>query len=180
MKDYPYRYPYGIRIRYKDERAVEILAEAIHESIREDTVILCIGTDRCIGDALGPIVGTLLVNKNFRLPVYGTLDTPIHAVNLEQSMAQIQALHSDAFFIAVDACLGDENAIGHIHIKKGPIFPGKGVGKKLPSVGDMSIIGIVDKVGNDDCFAIHNIRLSLIMKMAQIIADAFIMAAYLS
>ena len=180
MNDYLSRNPYGIRIRHKDKNAVETLAEAIRGSIREDTVIICIGTDRCIGDALGPIVGTLLENNEFRLPIYGTLDAPIHAVNLEESMAQIQALHPNAFFIAVDACLGDEKAIGHIHIKKGPIFPGKGVGKKLPSVGSVSIIGIVDKINNEDCFAIHNIRLSLIMKMAQVIADAFIIATYLS
>ena len=95
-------------------------------------------------------------------------------------MASIQAQHPKAFFIAVDACLGDEHSIGHIHLKRGPVFPGKGVGKRLPGVGDLSIIGIVDKIGNGDCFAIHNIRLSLVMKMSRVIADAFALATVLS
>ena len=179
MRDYAYRYPNGTRIPFVSEGAVELLAEVIRERIQENTVILCIGTDRCIGDALGPMVGTFLENSSFRLPVYGTLEEPIHAVNLEQSISKIEKSHPNAFFIAIDACLGEENAIGHIHIKKGPVYPGKGVGKKLPGVGDISIVGIVDKINQEDCFAIHNIRLSLVMKMAQVISNAFELATLL-
>ncbi len=180
MNDYLNRNPIGIRIGHKEEKAVELLAEAIRGSLREDTIIICIGTDRCIGDALGPLVGSMLEERNFRLPVYGTLDDPIHAVNLESSIKKIQDLHPNAFVMAIDACLGNENAVGNIHIKKGPVFPGKGVGKKLPGIGHVSIIGIVDRINNEDYLAIHNIRLSLIMKMAQVIADAFINSTYLS
>lgn len=179
MRDYLNRNPLGIRVGHRDKNAVESLSQAIMGCIREDTIIVCIGTDRCIGDALGPLVGTMLEEKNFRFPVYGTLDNPVHAMNLEESLKKIQACHPNTYIIAIDACLGDENAIGNLHIKKGPVFPGKGVGKKLPGIGHVSIIGIVDKI-TDDCFAIHNIRLSLIMKMAQVIADAFINATYLS
>lgn len=180
MKDYFHQYPYGIRVHYTYEKAVAILSEAIKGSLQEETVILCIGTDRCIGDALGPFVGTLLKNDNFRFPLYGTLDDPIHAVNLEESIEKIRKLHPNGFFIAVDACLGNEKMIGNIHIKKGPIYPGKGVGKKLPGVGEISIVGIVDRVNHHDQLAIHTIRLSLIRNIAKVIADAFMMATYLS
>lgn len=180
MKNVYHKYPYGVRIHYAEENAVEVLAQILKKWISDEAVVLCIGTDRCIGDALGPLVGTMLVERNFRFPVYGTLDEPVHAVNLLKSVKKIQASHPNVFFIAVDACLGDGNLIGNVHIKQGPIFPGKGVGKKLPSIGDLSVVGIVDKMNHDDCLAIHNIRLSLIRKMAQVIVEAFMLATYLS
>ncbi|QXM05155.1 spore protease YyaC [Crassaminicella indica] len=180
MKDDFHKYLYKKRVHYTNENASQILSELIKEKISSNTVIICIGTDRCIGDTLGPLVGTLLQNKNFRFPVYGTLDHPIHAVNIKESLERIKGKHPNGFFIAVDACLGSEELIGNIHIKRGPIFPGKGVGKNLPGVGQMSIVGIVDKLNKDDCFSIHNIRLSLVMKMAEVIVDTFMLATYLS
>ncbi|NSJ87437.1 DUF1256 domain-containing protein [Blautia hansenii] len=48
-----------------------------------ELVILCIGSDRITGDSLGPLVGHSL--SRFSLPharVYGTLDRPVHALNL--------------------------------------------------------------------------------------------------
>lgn len=176
----PWKARYEVRVHYTDENAVETLAQYIKDHLSEEMVILCIGTDRCIGDALGPIIGTMLKDKNFRYPLYGTIDHPVHAVNLTDAMENILSRHPQGFFIAIDACLGAEDAIGNIHIKKGPIFPGKGVGKKLPSVGHLSIVGIVDKINHEDAFAIHNIRLSLVMKMAKIISEAFLLATYLS
>jgi len=180
LKKYNPLHPTGIQVHFTDENAPMVLCEMLKAHLLEQTIILCIGTDRCIGDALGPLVGTLLANKNFRYPLYGTLDDPIHAVNLEASLEKIKTEHPDAHIIAIDACLGQENLIGNIHIKKGPIYPGKGVGKSLPRVGHLSVVGIVDKLQNDDLYAIHHIRLSLIMHMAQIIADAFMLATYLS
>lgn len=179
MKDIFFKYPYKTRVNYISKNAVETLSRSIKELLCENAILICIGTDRCIGDALGPLVGTMLENSNFHFPVYGTLDEPIHALNLEPSIKKIKNKHPNGYFIAIDACLGNEQSIGNIHIKNGPIFPGKGVGKKLPSVGKTSIVGIVDKVNEDDFFAIHNIRLSLIMNMAQVIADAFIHSTYL-
>ena len=37
-----------------------MLSSIIKDVIDENTVIVCIGTDRAIGDALGPLVGTML------------------------------------------------------------------------------------------------------------------------
>lgn len=48
-------------------------------------ILVCIGTDRSTGDALGPLVGTKLEQvgiTNFQ--VFGTLDEPVHALNLEE------------------------------------------------------------------------------------------------
>lgn len=137
----------------------------------DDIIIIGIGTDKCIGDCLGPLVGTILKRKNFNFSVYGTLKRPLHALNLKDRLRTINAKHPNAFIIAVDACLGEDENIGTVQIRNGPIDPGKGVGKNLPSVGDLSIIGIVDKLSNNSGSTLHNIRLSFVLEMAEIIAE---------
>lgn len=136
----------------------------------DDIIIVGIGTDKCIGDCLGPLVGTILRRKNFNFPIYGTLRRPLHALNLKERVANIKAKHPDAFIIAIDACLGEDDDIGTIQIRSGPIDPGKGVGKNLPSVGDLSIIGIVEKLNNNGA-SLHNIRLSYVLEIAEIITE---------
>lgn len=168
-----------IKIHYQNKHAVNILSKSLTKRFSNNTIIVCIGTDRCIGDALGPLVGTLLTKIQYKYPVYGTLKSPIHAVNLREEIQKINNTHRNPNIIAVDACLGEERYIGSIQIRHSPIFPGKGVGKTLPSVGNISIVGIVDKFTLGDFFPIHNIRLSLVMEMAEIIGKSLIKATNL-
>ena len=149
---------YLAKVNYKKENVVEILSLILKDIINENTVVICIGTDRAIGDALGPLVGTMLKNSDFKYPVYGTLDNPIHALNIYESIDQIEEKHPNSEFLAIDACLGSINNIGNIQIRKGPILPGKGVGKKLPQVGSHSIVGIVDKVDENNRFSFNNVN----------------------
>lgn len=168
-----------VKIQFDDKYAVKVLSENLSKRLHSNTIIVCIGTDRCIGDALGPLVGTLLSKEKYRYPVYGTLNNPIHAVNFKEKMRKIHGIHRSSNIIAIDACLGEEKSIGSIQIRHSPIFPGKGVGKKLPCVGDISIVGIVDKLTLDDFFPIHSIRLSLVMEMAEIIGKSLTRAVNL-
>jgi len=163
-----------LRVHFLDENAPEYLGNYIKKIIDDNTVIVCIGTDRCIGDALGPLVGTFLKKSRISIPVYGTLQTPIHAMNLKEEKDKIMRIHRNPKIIAVDACLGEENLIGQIQVRRSPILPGRGIGKSLPSTGNMSIIGIVDKYDTGDFLPIHNIRLSFVMEMAEVIASGII------
>lgn len=136
-------------------------------------VILCIGTDRSTGDSLGPLVGSHLkelVHPMIR--VYGTLDYPVHAVNLEETLDSIRRDYGKPFIIAVDACLGRTESIGYINLKPGPLQPGTGVNKTLPEVGDLHIVGIVNVGGFMEYLVLQNTRLSVVMKMADIISCA--------
>lgn len=161
---------YLAKVNYKNENVIQTLSDVLKNIIDENTVIICIGTDRAIGDSLGPLVGTMLKNSDFKFPVYGTLDKPIHALNIYESLDLIKNKHPNGNFIAIDACLGSKSNIGNIQIREGPILPGKGVGKKLPEIGNYSIVGIVDKVDDNSRFSFNNIRLSFIVEMAEIIA----------
>lgn len=90
---------------------------------RTDTpiVIVCVGTDRSTGDSLGPLVGTALARFHSSLfHLYGTLDDPVHAVNLEETLSLIYQKHPNPFIIGIDACLGQSTSVGCIQVVDGP------------------------------------------------------------
>ncbi len=169
------------KTNYKDPLAYYKLAYFLKNYINNDTIIVCIGTDRYIGDCLGPLVGTLLKCKHFPLPVYGTISDPIHALNIESKLNKINLLHPHKNIIGIDACLGDLETIGDIQVRDFPVHPGKGVGKSLPDVGNSSIIGIVDSNSSEDLFnnSSSNIRLNLVLSMAEVILYSLIHSYYL-
>ncbi len=139
----------------------------------DEIVILCVGTDRSTGDALGPLVGYKLmphIIKYDKVHLMGTLNEPIHAKNLQEYIETIKISHANALVLAIDASLGHNSCIGQIIIKKGPLKPGLGVNKNLPEIGDLSITGVVNVGGLMEYMVLQNTRLSLVMNMADIIA----------
>ncbi|PEY38134.1 spore protease YyaC [Bacillus cereus] len=143
----------------------------IHET--RPLIIICIGTDRSTGDALGPLVGSKLEQMNIQnFHLFGTLDEPIHALNLEENIQNIQNSIPDSFIIAIDACLGKSQNIGSITVGEGPSKPGAAMNKKLPAVGELHIHGIVNLNGFMEFFVLQNTRLSLVMKMADVISQS--------
>ncbi len=145
---------------------------------RERSIVtMCIGTDRSTGDSLGPLVGDMLVKyKMHGVHVYGTLENPVHARNLEETLIKALALHPEAYLVAVDASLGSMDHVGCISVGNGPIKPGAGLKKELPAVGDMHITGVVNTGGFMDFLVLQSTRLSVVMKMADIIARGLHMA----
>lgn len=143
-----------------------------HELIKDNLdnlVIVCIGTDKWIFDSLAPFVGSILESRGFDFPIYGTIESPIHAINLEDSLTKIKNNHPDGFFIAIDACYGHEESQFEIHLRDYPVHPGAGTNKHLPDVGNVSIVGII--AVSDDDIKLHEIRLRDVICMANKIVD---------
>jgi putative sporulation protein YyaC len=139
---------------------------------KQPTVILCIGTDRSTGDALGPLIGTHLSRLNLpKLNVFGTLDKPVHATNLLDNMELISQAFINPFIIAIDACLGRIDSIGYITLADGPLKPGAGVRKQLPEVGEAHITGIVNVGGFMEYVVLQNTRLNLVWRMSENISN---------
>lgn len=147
-----------------DDFSNDNLSNDLTGVIDYDFIIVCIGTDRSIGDSLAPLIGTLLKGMNFELPIYGTLDDPIHAINIENKLKYIKDNHKNSKILSIDASMG--SSLNNIILQNKPIKPGAGVGKFLPKVGDYSIIGVVCKTFN----SMHSIRLNQIYKMAEYIS----------
>ncbi len=151
----------------------ELASSLLNEG--DDLVVLCIGTDRCTGDALGPLIGTRLQNSGLsHVYVYGTLENPVHATNLQETLDLLRLRHKQSLVIAIDACLGRIDNVGCIMIGKGPLKPGAGVNKDLPAVGDLFITGIVNVGGFMDYLVLQNTRLYLITRLADVIAEGLI------
>lgn len=135
-------------------------------------IIVCIGTDRSTGDALGPLTGTYLNEFNLRhMDVLGTLHDPIHAQNLTDSITKINNEYKKPFIIAIDACLGRSSSIGNITLGVGPLTPGAALNKKLPVIGDLHITAVVNVSGYMEYAVLQNTRLALVNDMAMTIAS---------
>ena len=134
------------------------IVELIHdmEGYGKDIIVICIGTDRATGDALGPLVGD--------------------ALNIRDTIDHIYEDFDDPFVIAVDASLGMSKDMGMVTITNSHLFPGKGVNKKLPAIGDMSITGIVNLSGNAGANLLQNTRLYTVKQMAEYIGRALVYA----
>ena len=120
-----------LKVNARDPGASIVLAAGLNRYLSSagpsrPVVTVCIGTDRSTGDSLGPLVGMLLERrKPPGAPVYGTLDQPVHAVNLRDTLDDIERTFRDPFIIAVDACLGQLASVGSVQLCEGPVKPGR-------------------------------------------------------
>jgi putative sporulation protein YyaC len=162
---------------YEDPTCVNRLEQAIYRLMidmnsgyKREIVYLCIGTDRATGDCLGPLVGTRLQSITSALNLFGTLERPSHAANLESVLEEINLQYQNPFIVAVDASLGNTDRIGYISIKPGGLKPGTALKKLLPEVGDFHISAVVNVGGFLEQMVLQNTRLYVVYKMADLIA----------
>ena len=141
-----------------------------------EIVFLCIGSDRVTGDCLGPYIGYRL--SQYHIPgvfIYGTLQNPVHAVNLSSILSRINHLHPQALIIAIDSSLGEKKHLGYVTIANGALYPGAAVHKKLPPVGHIHITGIVNIAGTLEQLTLQTTRLSTVISIAEQIAGGILM-----
>ena len=136
-------------------------------------LFLCIGTDRSTGDSLGPLIGYKLNEMGLKhLELLGTLERPVHAMNLDTYQTILKLRYPNHVVVAVDASVGNIEHIGYVTLGKGALKPGLGVSKELRAVGDIFITGIVGSCGNYDPLMLQSIRLSVVMRMADCISSS--------
>ncbi|MFT4005769.1 MAG: spore protease YyaC [Lacrimispora sp.] len=144
-------------------------------------LFLCIGTDRSTGDSLGPLIGYKLKEKGLEhIEILGTLERPVHAMNLETYQSVLKLRYPNHVVVAVDASVGNMEHIGYVTLGKGALKPGLGVSKELQAVGDLFITGIVGSCGNYDPLMLQSIRLSVVMRMADCISRSIYLVEKLS
>ncbi len=138
---------------------------------------VCIGSDRSTGDCFGPLVGEMLSKSRiYDFDLYGTLDNPVHATNIVETLDSID--NKNTLIIGIDSCLGRSESIGYISIGYGGIKPGSGVGKDLPEVGDIHIAGIVNIAGVMPNILLQCTRLNTVYKMAEITSSSIKLTLY--
>ena len=167
-----------IRFHYQDPNGQKNMLERLTYLIKkhQDVVILCIGTDRSSGDCLGPLVGTFLQEIYPQARVYGTLEEPVHAINLEETVQKINRKHPEAYMIAVDASLGRSDSVDNIILAEEPLKPGTAVDKELPAVGHLTIKGVVNIGGFLSHVVLQSTRLHTTYNLARVISGTLAQA----
>lgn len=159
------------RTRVKIDKLTDFIAYIQSEGVTSESLqFLCIGTDRSTGDAVGPLVGTMLEEAGYT-DVIGTLAFPCDSSNLLDRLREIRL---DRKVLAIDACLGHPSSVGQFQVSNGPLLPGKSLGKGLPSVGDYSIAAIVGIDGPKAYAVLQTTSLHRVIMMARVIANAII------
>lgn len=140
-------------------------------------VVLCIGSDRYTGDALGPLIGTYLT-ENIAGNVCGTLEQPVHAGNFVETLNMITHRYHHPLIIAIDACLGKSHEVGNIEIWQGGLAAGIAVGNRLPTIGDISVIGVVNTQSQMGYLDLQSTSLAQVMKLSKVIGEALAAAIH--
>ena len=170
-------YYYNTKLDFEAEKLAKCLSRMLKEEKerkgKTGVVILCIGTDRSTGDSLGPLIGYKLKEMNtVNFTIFGTLDRPVHAMNLDEYVNILQRFYRNDLVVAVDASVGHKEHIGYVTLGKGALKPGLGVSKELRAVGDIFITGIVGSCGNYDPLMLQSVRLSVVMNLADCISSS--------
>ena len=170
-------YYYNTKLDFEAEKLAKRLSRMLKEEKerkgKTGVVILCIGTDRSTGDSLGPLIGYKLKEMNtVNFTIFGTLDRPVHAMNLDEYVNILQRFYRNDLVVAVDASVGHKEHIGYVTLGKGALKPGLGVSKELRAVGDIFITGIVGSCGNYDPLMLQSVRLSVVMNLADCICSS--------
>ena len=170
-------YYYNTKLDFEAEKLAKRLSRMLKEEKerkgKTGVVILCIGTDRSTGDSLGPLIGYKLKEMNtVNFTIFGTLDRPVHAMNLDEYVNILQRFYRNDLVVAVDASVGHKEHIGYVTLGTGALKPGLGVSKELRAVGDIFITGIVGSCGNYDPLMLQSVRLSVVMNLADCISSS--------
>lgn len=165
-------------IHYLDKKSVAYLSEALTNHYLSkpefaEIVIICVGTNRYTWDSLGPMVGSRLAERfegNRNVHLYGTLEKPVHALNLQKTIAHITKTHSQAYTIAVDAALGQFYKIGTLQLVEEPLQPGVSLNKELPPIGHIHIKGIINNHSLLNHKVMEHTSLTFIDEMSAVIS----------
>lgn len=117
-----------------------------NNSNNQEIVFLCIGTNRVIGDSIGPIVGTNLkkkIDKNRNIKVMGDLENNICYENIKEYIARLS--FSRSFIVVIDSALSNEENIGKVFVQNKGLKYGESLYKDNSIIGNISIKAVVGK-----------------------------------
>lgn len=165
--------------KYNDMKTKEKLKSYLISNLplNKKIIILCVGSDRSTGDSLGPLVGSFLIGESYTsrndIEIWGTLEKPLHAKNINKVIKKIKQDNSDdVCTIVVDACLDTYDSVGNIRVSKSPSQPHSWIKKNISKVGDFYINMVVNVGGFREFQVLQSTKLSVVLKGADLIADA--------
>lgn len=141
-----------------------------------EIIFCCIGTDRVIGDCVGPITGSLL-KKEINNKIYGTLEENLTFHNIDKQINKIKEENKNLYIIAIDAALSNKKNIGKIFIDDNGICIGKGLKKERANIGNLGIKVVIGEDYNNkelNFKTLQNKSLKEIIQLSGIISNGIV------
>lgn len=142
-----------------------------------DIVILCIGSNKIIGDCIGPMVGQKLkstLKKEKNIIIYGNMEETLNFKNAKQVIENILETYEKPFVITIDSALGTKEMIKRIVINTGWIKIGNSLGRSICYYSHMNIKGIVGQNKNkveENIKTLKEVNPILVMELSEKIAN---------
>ena len=120
------------------------------EELLNKILFICIGNSKIVGDSLGPLVGSIILNnksrieknRNILIDIIGTINNPLVYSKIETVISKINQDKYDKIII-IDSALGNKKNIGRVSINNSIINVGKGINEGRILKGDIIFKGIV-------------------------------------
>ena len=144
-----------------------------------ELIFLCVGTDKIIGDAIGPIVGTKLEkelekdNTNYKaknINIYGKIGDTLNFKNARGLIQFMEKQYKNPFIVTIDAALSERDNIGEIIINEGKIELGNSLGKGIEWNSNINIKGVVGNYSSNpqkNMETLKNVQLHSAIAMSQ-------------
>lgn len=143
-----------------------------------DYIFLCVGSDKVIGDAYGPLVGSNLKEqlKQYysNIHIVGTLEEPVLATNLKRVIANIQKEYENPCIIAVDSALSRKEDIGRVFVSNQKMKFAQSTRQDPIEIGEISIKGVVAqdcKIARYNFSVLQSTSLAKVFNLARMTAN---------
>jgi len=73
------------------------------------------------------------------------MESNVNAKNLTIAVGFAKTMYPGRKLIVVDAALGTREQIGTVQVINGGLRPGAAMNKKLPKIGDIGVLGVVNE-----------------------------------
>lgn len=162
--------------RRKYNEFVQLFAKRFNIEKNKKIVILCVGSNRVIGDSFGPIVGSKLSEKlknNDNIVILGNMIKPICRKNLKNVINKINEIENK-YVILIDAAVSEKEYIGNIFVNSNRVCFGKSLGFGLYALGDISIKAGVCNNYNDskrNFYELQNVPKKFINELSEIVSQ---------
>lgn len=143
-------------------------------------VILCIGTNKIIGDCVGPMVGQKLETKlkreksDNKIVIYGNMKETLNFKNAKHVIENVFQIYEKPFVITVDSALGTEKMLEKIVVNEGLIQIGKSLGRSIcyySHINIKGVVGINNNNLNSNVETLKKVKPELVIDLASTVTD---------
>lgn len=144
----------------------------------KNIVFLCIGTNMIIGDAFGPVVGSILkkyFRENHEIKILGDLEDVITFSNIKEKFKP--KIYKHDLIIVIDSALSSKSNIGKVFIQNRGLKYAESLKKNNEMIGDISIKAVVGENSNNSIINFNNLQnvsLERIHNMCNIVSNGII------